>query len=447
MGKLRTVRELMTDLGILDAEKDVFREDVFLFLAEHTGSTEQALKLSIPEIQRLSKRFINSDKGTFYFARRGASNHWSHGTSREDVESALPDIIRRWIKNRKDHISKADVAALAKLTRPSVTGNVLAGSCLVREPVYGVARAAEPADDSRVATTTSETEDDALTLPDISHDGQTDASSLPDIDDLVRGQRKRPPRPPSPPKWSATPEPIVVRLSDDEVPLSTLLRKTASRQQRPQDHTLDLRTSPAANPKRKHTDSNTGPERHSNKLPAANSKRPRHIPEDEPLATNANITTGNTRPQATVIHTSPGIRNALHTPVSAQHVGPQALRDGTASAQPGTQHISLSGSGSFIQTLSIQQDALISIPHTVLDYVRKCEKASLNRANAKEITQADRKRHQDKSKLFRDLCADLEPRIVALCSMQTKNEDSGDNHLNAQNESSQPEISSYALWD
>ncbi|KAK5087280.1 hypothetical protein LTR70_007008 [Exophiala xenobiotica] len=451
MVNLRTIRELITDLGILDSEKDVFREDVFLFLEEHSGSLAQTLTLTPPETKRLSRRFIDSDKGTCYFARRGTSNRWSHGTSREDVESALPDIIRRWIRNRKDTVQRSNVACQLAIIKPAINAKppLHSHSSSASASSFQPSDTAEPTRSTQALGPANGPEEDPIYLPDIPHDGQSDTSSLPDIADLVRGRGRLPPPARHRQDWSVTPglETTATQMSDDEVPLRMLVSKPPPQQTPTQRAGPGLLSPLVTSPKRKHAEiDNMGRRVESTASENDNiNKKHRHVLEEQPGQAVVPPVIHTPAHGNRLTRTVPDIANTLPTPVSAK---PDIVLASQARfSQPSLEvHlIALSQTSFNPPMLPIRSDALSSIPATVLDYIRKCEKTSLSKANANDTSPIDRRRHQERCKLFRDLYADLESRVLSLSYPDAA--DGCESLYRAEREASPREICSYALWD
>lgn len=453
---LRTIKELTADLGILEVEKDAFREDVFLYLEEHTGSLAGTLNLPVPEIQKLSKRFIDSDKGTLYFARRGTSNQWSHGTTREDVERALPDIIRRWVKNKKDTMQKSNAASHAALIQPDTTmRSSRHDHILSRTSSTSTFQPSEDEDQMPGASSSvflDEAEVDTNCLPDIHHDGQTDTSSLPDIADVVRGRGKLPRPARRQRSWSASPEPevISIRLSDDEVPLHMLAKKRPLPKTPQQPSGLGLLSPPLTSPKFRNT--GVSGKNRSYEVAAAedgnsnNNKKARHSYEQLP-----GPTIGSAIPPAPVhetAHAGPefqtvsGRQGSMMVEANAK----SAPRTVVNLQRPSVCLVALSTTIPHATVLRLHQDALSDIPATVLDYVRTCEKTSLSRANAKDINESDRRKCQDRCKLFRDLYTDLESRILALACLESNGEGCKERCL-AKADQSLTDICSFSLWE
>lgn len=422
-----------------------------MFLEEHSGSLAQTLTLTLPEIRRLSKRFIDSDKGTCYFARRGTSNRWSHGTSREDVESALPDIIRRWIRNKKDTMQRSDVACQSASTKPATNARTAlhSHSRNASASSFQPSDTAEPTRSTQALALANEPEEDTIYLPDIPHDGQSDTSSLPDIADLVRGRGRLPPPARHRQDWSVTPGPetMATQMSDDEVPLRMLVNRLPPPQTPTQRAGPGLLSPPVTSPKRKHAEVNNMSGRFE-KTASRNDnarKKVRHAFEEQPGQSVESPVVHTSAPGIRLAGAVPHIAETLPTPVSTKSdifLAPQA---GFTQPSPEARLIALSQTSFNPPMLPYRSDALSSIPATVLDYIRKCEKTSLSKANANDISPVDRRRYRERCKLFRDLYADLESRILSLSYPDAA--DGCENNYLAERKVSPPEICSYALWD
>ena len=455
---MRTVKELVADLGILETEQEAFREDVFAFLDEHTGSPGATLRLTPSEAQSYSTRFINSDRGTVYFARRGPGFAWRHGKSEEEVAIALPDLIKRWFKNRKDTMQKRE-AALARTSRPKPQTTIKqhfqngidrtsSNRTSNREVTFASAR------QSRSNLATIEIDDEQMDVRSVaSHGQESSRSSLEESTAIITPRRKKE----SESKrasalWSVSPEPTPQPIHYTPEALPARIAHRSESPQTPRSKVgVGLPSPPITSPKRKHA------ETVGSTVEATRSSSPLPGPSKRLRASLESTTT-----QETVISDVDRENDGLEVtldPDIAMHGADTAARMSTPTTilqhetepsqagQDGDALLVASFSNSSVASkqLKFTTDALLSVPGTVLDYLRKCERSSLVKANSKSATSEIRKKHQERSRLFRDLHTDIESRLISLSAPEVKDENE---HLDSQDsDSARHEISFYSLWD
>lgn len=86
----------------------------------------------------------------------------------------------------------------------------------------------------------------------------------------------------------------------------------------------------------------------------------------------------------------------------------------------------------------------------VLDYIGRCRQSSLMKTNRMSMAIEERKQNQERCRLFRDLYADIESRILSLAhnpvDREDKTEATGiDGETDVQERKVQ--VSSFCLWD
>lgn len=447
---MRTIKELLADICIQKTEVNSFRTDVWTFLAEFTGSQENVLSLSVPDIKRLSARFIDSDHGRVYFPRREPGNEWNFNVTRSQTESFLTDLIRHWIKNKKVTIQKNDFANMLQdcktvpATKPTTTSNNPSiAPYLQRKPVDLVKRCKSPAIDL---------ENDAEYLSDIPFDQE----SLPDTTELLKTPTKILARRKILDDWSpeSTPEPqpedqgaVIERVIEpDGVGRVQAVTPMKSMQ-------TGLPSPPVTSPKRKHAEIETVDLNvEAQKKEGEIAKKVRLHFENQTnrsggTEARAEPKTGPT--EAPPVAGEPLVHQPLPTPLSAPPVIPVTGTEEHAEHEPSIHYVALSKTGSLSSLTPFTEAALCNIPARILDYIRKCEKTNLNKANNAMIGQDERKKYRERGRLFRDLLADVESRVLSMAHQPAKveeeNHDGDTQQLDC--ESSQPEISSYALWD
>lgn len=457
MGNSKPVHDLIKALGIPETEKGALKADIFSYLDQVTGSERGTCKLPSSTIPGHIESFIEEDKGREWFKRGDILDDWRYPVPRLEVAHTLVDLTNTWLRGRREALKKKDAGhsngKKSAATEQASSNRVERSPTVTSSKTTFLAVNTEHASDtSRFDPQLFEYSDEETDASLEDHDKDDNDESLPDVYELIGTPAKAPAERPA----TSTP---TIAPDNCERTVATLVgspqvaRSTSSAFAEPVTPARTMNGSllspPTTGLKRKaddtasmvsiaqdNTEAQEGSTRKRVRLPSGAASAQSIVPvmnstipntaqrsSDSPLATVADQTFSN--PASNGTPSTPNI-SALLT-AFASHTSPYAQR-----------------------AASLKADDLASIPDMVMDYIGHCIRSSLAKVNDRKTAPTERKKYQERCKLFRDLYADIESRILSLAYERAEKESEAE-ETDLEEEGGMHErkvqVSSFCLWD